>query len=467
MSRPRLLALILIATSFALTSPGRAGDDPPAGNPALQSAGNTTATANPAGQGTAIVDLDNDGWLDVFVAGAVGQQATPTPPQAMSEYWIGVDGTPPDDALRVQLELPAGQGLLVNQVVDGGPAAKAGLKQFDVLLTASESPLAQIADLAKIIEEKKGATLALRLVRGGKRIIIEVAPERRPASQTGETCPTISKLADEEFARHAWLDLIGTAAEQEEIQRFIAEKREKKRDWLVNRLLRRSTVANKSCITCHATVGDTYKLYQDLSNVYSTAVLLTDLGTERFNINDGHLWTGTTNTLMQVLPWAIADVNQQPLADDVTVTITRKGKDPTRITIRKADRIWEFSEQDDREKLPEEARAILAPYASSFAAALNAYVGNPHRPSLYFTTTGNGHFVDVTSGVNVNHLPAMQGAPASPAKSDAESNAPAVEQPLDRLDRQIESLNSQLEELRRAMQALRQSMKPEPEKPQK
>src|SRR5205823_1141192 len=159
--------------------------------------------------GTVRADLDNDGFLDVLIAGSPAQLVIPSQPAQLSEYWIGIDGTSPDDALRAQLELPAAQGLLINQVVENSPAARAGLKQFDVLLTCQEVPVAQIPDLAKIIEEKKGMALALRLVRGGKRLIIEVTPERRPASQTGETCPAISKASDEEFARRVWLDLTG------------------------------------------------------------------------------------------------------------------------------------------------------------------------------------------------------------------------------------------------------------------
>ena len=139
------------------------------------------------------------------------------------------------------MELPAAQGLLINQVVDDSRAAKAGLKQYDVLISCNDAVIAQIADLAKLLEEKKETALPLKLMRSGKRIIIEVTPQRRPASQTGDTCPAISKAADEEFARRAWLDVTGVAPDEDDVQRFIAEKREKKREWLVNRLLRKST----------------------------------------------------------------------------------------------------------------------------------------------------------------------------------------------------------------------------------
>src|SRR5262249_36127634 len=142
------------------------------------------------------IDLDYDGAIDVFVTNVLQPAAGPTAPQALSNYWIGIDGTPIDDALRAQLEVSAAQGLLINQVVEDSPAAGAAFKQYDVLISSLDTPIAQIADLAKILDEKKETVLPLKLVRAGKRIIIEVMPQRRPASQTGDTCPAISKVAD-------------------------------------------------------------------------------------------------------------------------------------------------------------------------------------------------------------------------------------------------------------------------------
>ncbi len=453
MLRKHLFGLTFIATSFTWASPGRADDAAPVEKPAQPQASEKPAAA-PAGQGAALADFDSDGRVDLFVTSAVGQPAAPSQPQPLSDYWIGIDGVAPDDALRAQLELPAGQGLLINQVVEASPAAKAGVKQYDVLLTCHDAPLAQISDLAKIIEEKKGTVLPLRLVRGGKRIIVEVTPERRPASQTGETCPSISKSTDEEFARRVWLDLTGIAADQAEIESFVAEKREKKRDWLVNRLLRRSTVANKSCTACHANDGDSGNLYWNLTNAVNSRLMLNTLhGIDAMDVNAVR-FLDFAYPLVQ-LQGRVVNVVQQPLADDVTVTISRKGKEPARITVRKGDRIWEFSEQDDREKLPEEVRALMAPVASSFTTVLTPYA-NDNRfitDSLLRHTTLNG--------LNVDLFVSPQPAPLEQPKPNADPKPASPESAFDRFDKQIESLNTQLGELRRAMQELRQTIKPE------
>lgn len=465
MPRFPLLVLTLLATSFTCTLPVRADDPPVADKPVQAQPGEKPGTqAEPAGRGTVIADFDNDGFLDVFVAGTLAQAGVPAQP--LSEYWIGIDGTAPEDALRAQLELSAGQGLLINQVVEGGPAAKAGLKQYDVLLMCGDAPLAQISDLAKIIDERKGTTLALRLMRGGKRIIIEITPERRPASQTGVTCPTISKADDEVFARRVWLDLIGTPPTAEEIQGFIAEKRERKRDWLVNRLLRRSTVANKSCTVCHANDLDTTKLYHNLVNVHEDVVWNHNLGsTIKFDAWSGQRLLALPNTIVQLQPQVLlGDPAVQPLADDVTVSISRKGKEPVRITVRKGDRIWEFTDQDDREKIPDEARALVSPFFSSLPAAFGPYVSDyllTRSPNVLYLNNKDGTFLDVTGRVNLNAAGAAEPVAAEPSKTPAETKPAVSEAVLERLDKQVESLNAQLGELRRAMQELRQSTRPE------
>lgn len=100
------------------------------------------------------------------------------PPQ--SAFWLGLSCRPVPAPLRAQLGLDEKQGLVVDEVVPDGPAAAAGLAQFDVLLRAGEQPLADIADLATAVNEVGEQPLAIELIRGGQRQTIEVAPARRP-----------------------------------------------------------------------------------------------------------------------------------------------------------------------------------------------------------------------------------------------------------------------------------------------
>src|SRR5205823_1995088 len=72
-------------------------------------------------------------------------QSRPVPPK----YWIGLlaGAIPADHPLRAHLDLPEHQGLLVANVMPDSPAAKAGLKQHDILLKANNNDLHEMKDL--------------------------------------------------------------------------------------------------------------------------------------------------------------------------------------------------------------------------------------------------------------------------------------------------------------------------------
>jgi hypothetical protein len=398
-----------------------------------------------------VADIDNDGWADLWVTNLY--QSGPKQPQALSEYWIGIDGTPPDEALRAQLEIPPGRGLLVNQVVEESPAAKAGLKQYDVLLACQDKPLAEIAELAKIIEEKKESLLSLRLIRGGKRIIVEITPQKRPASQTGDTCPAVSKVDDATFLRRVWLDLLGSLPEADEIQKFSVEKQEKKREVLVNRLLRKSTVASRSCTACHADDGHGWQ-----SSVNSPLVRWE---TEVFKFPHGG-----NNYVKRLIGLPGAVVNEidgalvEKLPDDVSVSVTLKGSEVAKITVKKGDRTWDLTNANDQKELPDESRgyvaALLAAIRSNAGTTLGGAqhltqeLSTPWRPLRFKLDL-------VTDRADLRELFATGGTPGV----DRDTRPSAPEAAFDKLDKQLESLGSQLGELRKAMHDLQQTLKSE------
>jgi serine protease Do len=83
---------------------------------------------------------------------------------------------PISDALRAQLDIPAGQGLLVSGVRADGPSAFAGLKPNDVLLTLGDKPLATADDLTKHLKAAGESPVPLKLIRAGKSLTISVRP---------------------------------------------------------------------------------------------------------------------------------------------------------------------------------------------------------------------------------------------------------------------------------------------------
>jgi hypothetical protein len=98
------------------------------------------------------------------------------------DYYIGVQSVPIEESLRAHLDIPAGQGLIVNEVMGKDtPAAKAGLKKNDILLELGGKPLTDVETLVAQIQATAGKPTALKILRGGKPTTIEVTPEKRPA----------------------------------------------------------------------------------------------------------------------------------------------------------------------------------------------------------------------------------------------------------------------------------------------
>jgi S1-C subfamily serine protease len=108
------------------------------------------------------------------------------------EHWLGVEYSlsDPGGALRAQLNLPAGQGSVVDSVLSGSPAAQAGIRPCDILLQVNDKPLRGGMNelLTEINRDVKDNKLAIELLRGGKRQTLTVAPARRPAFVQDGSC---------------------------------------------------------------------------------------------------------------------------------------------------------------------------------------------------------------------------------------------------------------------------------------
>jgi membrane-associated protease RseP (regulator of RpoE activity) len=116
---------------------------------------------------------------------SVPQAGNESDQQQGSEYWIGLRGGAigDDDPLRAHLDLPANQGLLVVEVVPDSPAAKAGLKKYDILLRANDTGLHEITELIDLVdtEGEKEGQISLDILRRGERETVYITPENRPA----------------------------------------------------------------------------------------------------------------------------------------------------------------------------------------------------------------------------------------------------------------------------------------------
>ncbi|MDD3585963.1 MAG: PDZ domain-containing protein [Thermoguttaceae bacterium] len=103
-------------------------------------------------------------------------------PAAPSQYWIGASIAPVPEILAAQLDLPAGTGVLVVNVVPESPAAKAGIAKYDVLVKVGKTEIKDATAIGKILDHEKGAPQTFEIYRKGKRITLNVTPEKRPDS---------------------------------------------------------------------------------------------------------------------------------------------------------------------------------------------------------------------------------------------------------------------------------------------
>jgi len=74
-------------------------------------------------------------------------------------------------------------GLRVAEVVPGGPAARAGLRAGDLLITAGGSPVTRAQDLQKLMfSEAIGRPLAITVLRNGALVDVIAEPSELVAA---------------------------------------------------------------------------------------------------------------------------------------------------------------------------------------------------------------------------------------------------------------------------------------------
>lgn len=101
---------------------------------------------------------------------------------ADSSWRIGVMVDPVDPLLRQHLKLPKNSGLVVDRVVDGSPAAKAGIQPGDLILAARGKPVGELEALRKAVAgaADSGKPLVLHVLQKGRKSEIRIAPPEKP-----------------------------------------------------------------------------------------------------------------------------------------------------------------------------------------------------------------------------------------------------------------------------------------------
>jgi S1-C subfamily serine protease len=92
--------------------------------------------------------------------------------------YIGIAGGPRPVPPRLTGELGRRDAVEVVEVVDGSPAAKAGLRPEDLIVALDGAPVSSAGDLQRLMtEERIGQTLTVTVVRQGARIDVDLVPE--------------------------------------------------------------------------------------------------------------------------------------------------------------------------------------------------------------------------------------------------------------------------------------------------
>jgi S1-C subfamily serine protease len=92
--------------------------------------------------------------------------------------FIGIAGGPRPVPPRLASELGRRNAVEVVEVVDGSPAAQAGLRPEDLIVALDGTPVSSAGDLQRLMsEERIGETLTVTVVRQGTPVDLELTPE--------------------------------------------------------------------------------------------------------------------------------------------------------------------------------------------------------------------------------------------------------------------------------------------------
>jgi serine protease Do len=89
---------------------------------------------------------------------------------------LGVSLAPITAEMAKEMEVPAGRGVAVVSVVDGGPAERAGIRSGDVILEVNRKPVNKPDEVASIVGKMKDGEPALLRVQRGETALFLTVP---------------------------------------------------------------------------------------------------------------------------------------------------------------------------------------------------------------------------------------------------------------------------------------------------
>ena len=92
--------------------------------------------------------------------------------------FVGIAGGPRPLPPRVAAQLGREQAVEVVEVVEDGPAARAGLRPEDLVVAVDGTPVEGVTDLQRLmVGELIGATVTMRVFRGDRSLELTLVPD--------------------------------------------------------------------------------------------------------------------------------------------------------------------------------------------------------------------------------------------------------------------------------------------------
>ena len=96
--------------------------------------------------------------------------------------WIGVESTALTPELAENLGAASAQGVIITGVLNGGPAARAGMRPGDVVTRINGRPIRTVAELrAGITALRPGIAATFTALRQGQNVEMQLVPGQRPS----------------------------------------------------------------------------------------------------------------------------------------------------------------------------------------------------------------------------------------------------------------------------------------------
>jgi serine protease Do len=104
--------------------------------------------------------------------------------------WLGVVIQPLSPELARQFGVKSGEGVLIADVLEGGPAEQAGLQTGDVVQAFAGKPVADVRELQRLVAAvKPGKQVPVKVNRKGKELTISVTVGQMPTEEAAVVAP--------------------------------------------------------------------------------------------------------------------------------------------------------------------------------------------------------------------------------------------------------------------------------------